>query len=153
MTAQPPDIAERAEPMPSQRRPLVLIAEDSSDMRGLLTEVIEAEGCEVVAVASGGRALSEMIRRPPDLVITDLFMPGMTGFTLRSLMLKRPALARIPVIVLSAYWHRPSETLEVADVLTKPLNIDRLVEALRRLVPAPAGVAGRDGIGPAAGHA
>lgn len=106
-------------------------------MRGLLTEVLEAEGCEVVAVASGGRALSEMTHRPPDLVITDLFMPGMTGFTLRSLMLKRPELANIPVIVLSAYWHRPSETLEVADVLTKPLNIDRLIESVRRLLPAP----------------
>ena len=153
MTAQPPDIAERPEPMQSPRRPLVLIAEDSSDMRGLLTEVLEAEGCEVVAVGSGGRALSEMIRRPPDLVITDLFMPGMTGFTLRSLMLKRPQLARIPVIVLSAYWHRPSETLEVADVLTKPLNIDHLIEALRRLVATPAAEAGRDGIGPAAGRA
>jgi len=131
--------------LPSQRRPFVLVAEDSPDMRGLLTEVLEAEGCEVLAVGSGGRALSEMVQRPPDLLITDLFMPGMTGFTLRSLMLKRPALARIPVIVLSAYWHRPSETLEVADVLTKPLNVDRLIEAVRRLAPTPSRDS-RDGI-------
>jgi hypothetical protein len=38
--------------------------------------------------------------------------------------------------VLSAYWHRPSETLEVADVITKPINIDRLVDSVRRLIPA-----------------
>lgn len=149
MTAQPPDVAESA-PRTSPRRPLVLVAEDSSDLRGLLVEVLEAEGCDVVAVASGGRALSEMMQRPPDLLITDLFMPGMSGFALRSLMLKRPSLARIPVIVLSAYWHRPSETLEVADVLTKPLNIDRLIESVRRLVPAPAAGPAIDGIGPAA---
>jgi CheY-like chemotaxis protein len=121
---------------PPARRPLVLVAEDSADMRSLLTEVLESEGCEVIGVSSGGRALSEMSVRRPDLVITDLFMPGMTGFALRSLMLKRPDLSGIPVIVLSAYWHRPSETLEVADVITKPINIDRLVESVRRLVPA-----------------
>jgi CheY-like chemotaxis protein len=77
-----------------------------------------------------------MTERRPDLVITDLFMPGMSGFALRALMLKRPDLATIPVIVLSAYWHRPSETLEVADVITKPINIDRLIDSVRRLVPA-----------------
>jgi CheY-like chemotaxis protein len=63
-------------------------------------------------------------------------MPGMSGFALRALMLKRPDLSAIPVIVLSAYWHRPSETLEVADVITKPINIDRLVDSVRRLIPA-----------------
>lgn len=142
VTAHEPDRVEQPLAYPAERRPMVLVAEDSAAMRDLLTEVLEAEGCEVVGVASGGRALSEMTHRPPDLVITDLFMPGMTGFTLRSLMLKRPELARIPVIVLSAYWHRPSETLEVADVLTKPLNVDRLVESVRRLLPARVASAG-----------
>lgn len=121
---------------PSVRRALVLVAEDSGDMRSLLMDVLESEGCEVVAVPSGARALSQMTERRPDLVITDLFMPGMSGFALRALMLKRPDLSAIPVIVLSAYWHRPSETLEVADVITKPINIDRLVDSVRRLIPA-----------------
>jgi CheY-like chemotaxis protein len=48
----------------------------------------------------------------PDLVITDLFMPGMSGFSLRASMLQRPDLAAIPVIVLTAYWQRPGETLD-----------------------------------------
>jgi CheY-like chemotaxis protein len=117
-------------------KPRVLVADDSGDMRSLLRDVLESEGCDVVAVPSGARAVSEMNERPPDLVITDLFMPGMSGFALRALMLKRPDLATIPVIVLSAYWHRPSETLEVADVITKPINIDRLIDSVRRLVPA-----------------
>ena len=116
-------------------RPLVLVADDSSDMRALIREVLEEDGYEVVTVASGARALSEMTARPPSLLITDLLMPGMTGFNLRALMLRRPELATIPVIILSAYWHRPSDTLDVAEVLTKPLNIDRLVEVVRRLAP------------------
>ena len=114
-------------------RPYVLVADDSAEMRSLLGDLLADAGYEVLTVASGGRAFQEMTARPPDLLITDLFMPGMTGFSLRAEMLRRPDLARVPVIVLSAYWHRPSETLEVADVLSKPLNIDRLLSSVSRL--------------------
>jgi CheY-like chemotaxis protein len=113
--------------------PRVLVVDDSADMRSLLKDVLEYAGYEVVAAASGGRALAEMNARRPDLVITDLLMPGMSGFTLRSTMLRSPALAAIPVIVLSAYWRRPSDTLEAGAVLAKPLNIDRLLDAVRHL--------------------
>lgn len=126
-------------------RPLVLVADDSPDMRSLIKEVLEEEGYEVIAVASGARALSEMTARPPNLLISDLLMPGMTGFSLRALMLRRPELAAIPVIILSAYWHRPSDTLDVAEVLTKPLNIDRLVESVGRLAPMRASAEASDG--------
>ena len=119
----------------TRTRPLVLVADDSPDMRELIRAVLTDAGYEVVVVASGARALSEMSARPPDLLITDLLMPGMTGFNLRALMLRRPDLARVPVVVLSAYWHRPSDTLDVAEVLTKPLNIDRLIDTVRRLAP------------------
>ena len=122
----------------------VLVADDSRDMRELLAELLEYEGYEVRTAGSGGGALTEMIARPPDLLITDLFMPGMSGFSLRALMLGRPELASVPVIVLSAYWHRPGETLEVADVLTKPLNIDRLLDSVRRLLAADSDASGTE---------
>jgi CheY-like chemotaxis protein len=92
-------------PAAIQSRPLVVVADDSSDMRSLIKEVLEGDGYEVIPAASGARALTEMTARRPDLLITDLLMPGMTGFILRGLMLRRPELASIPVIILSAYWH------------------------------------------------
>jgi CheY-like chemotaxis protein len=61
-------------------------------------------------------------------------MPGMTGFSLRARMLRDPALAKVPVIVLSAYWGRPGETLEAMAVLAKPLNIDLLLATVERLL-------------------
>jgi CheY-like chemotaxis protein len=123
-------LADAAAALPT--RSLVLVVDDSPDMRGLIEDVLADEGYEVVTAASGGRALSVMAERVPDLVITDLFMPGMNGFTLRGEMLRRPEFARIPVVVLSAFWQRPSETLDVAAVLPKPLNVDRLLEVVRR---------------------
>ena len=118
--------------VPPTRAPLVLVADDSPEMCSLIREVLEGEGYEVITVGSGGRALREMSIRRPDVVITDLLMPGMSGFSLRTLMLRRAELADIPVIVLSAYWHRPSETLDVVDVLSKPIDVDRLIQSVRR---------------------
>ena len=134
MTFQPAEHPSGPSADAETARRSVLVADDSPDMRELLAELLGYEGYEVRTVSSGGRALTEMIARPPDLLITDLFMPGMSGFSLRALMLRRPELAAVPVIVLSAYWQRPSETLDVADVLTKPLSIDRLLDSVRRLL-------------------
>lgn len=116
---------------PALRR--ILVVDDSEHMRSLLSDVLTEHGYLVTTAASGARALALMNENPPDLLITDLMMPGMNGFALRSLMLRRPQLASIRVIVLSAYWRRPKETLDVAAVLTKPLNIDRLLETVQRL--------------------
>ena len=131
MSAQPPATSSGAPVVPPTRAALVLVADDSAEMRALIREVLEREGYEVITVGSGGGALRAMSSRRPDLVITDLLMPGMSGFSLRTLMLRRPDLADIPVMVLSAYWHRPSETLDVVDVLTTPLSVDRLIESVR----------------------
>ena len=115
-------------------RPLVLAVDDSADMRYLLGEVLGSAGYEVVGVPSAEQALRIMLHRVPDLLITDLLMPGMSGFALRAEMLKRPPLESVPVIILSGYWRRPSETLDASAVLPKPLNIDELVSSVSRLV-------------------
>lgn len=115
-------------------RGLVLVVDDSPEMRSLIRDVLAEDGFEVVTASSGGRALSLMADRRPDLVITDLMMPGMTGFTLRGEMLRRADLASVPVVVLSAFWQRPSETLDAVDVIAKPLNIDQLLAVVNQAV-------------------
>ena len=132
MSTQPPAASSDVSFGHPAHVPLVLVADDSAEMRALIRDVLEGEGYEVIAVGSGGQALREMSGRRPDLVITDLLMPGMSGFSLRALMLRRADLADIPVIVLSAYWHRPGETLDVLEVLTKPIVVDRLIQSVRR---------------------
>lgn len=114
------------------RRGFVLVADDAVEMRALIDDVLTAEGYEVQAVPTGRHALGVLEERTPDLVITDLLMPGMDGFALRAEMLRRPELASVPVIVLSSFWQRPSETLEAVDVIGKPLDLDRLLHAVER---------------------
>jgi CheY-like chemotaxis protein len=113
-------------------RACILVVDDSAHIRELLAEVLRPRGYEVLSAASSGAALSIMAERVPDLVVTDLMMPGMSGFSLRSLMLRRAELAAVPVIVLSAYWARPGETLDAVAALPKPVNLDRLIDLVER---------------------
>lgn len=130
-------IAALPEAVPVRIGPFVLVVDDSDDMRGLISDVLTGDGFDVQTVSSAPQALEVMSARLPDLVITDLLMPGMSGFALRAAMLRRPDLAGVPVVVLSAYWHRPSETLDAVDVLTKPINVDRLIAISRRVTTWP----------------
>ena len=131
-TNRPIDPPPHPESPAGSDRPLILAVDDSADMRELLREVLAPRGYEVETAGSSGAALALMNQRVPDLVITDLMMPGMSGFSLRSLMLRRAELAAVPVIVLSGYWARPGETLDAVAVLTKPVNLDRLTESVER---------------------
>lgn len=126
-------------PRPVQGRPYVLVVDDAPEMRSLLRDVLEPRGYDVATAASSGSALRLMASRVPDLVITDLMMPGMSGISLRSHMLRRAELAPVPVIVLSAYWRRPGETLDAVAVLTKPVDLDRLVESVEGALAPDAG--------------
>jgi CheY-like chemotaxis protein len=139
LTVGPLSVTDRDRPTPAasgeHARPVILVVDDAEDMRALLDDVLTSAGYEVHTVASGPSALRFLADRRPDLVITDLLMPGMSGFTLRATMLRRRELASIPVLILSGFWGRPGETLEAADVITKPLSIERLLSRVGALVP------------------
>jgi CheY-like chemotaxis protein len=119
---------------PSASRPFVVVVDDSVEIRSLVEDVLRAEGYEVASVPSGPRALEVMSQRRPDVVITDLLMPGMSGFSFRALLMRRSDLRAIPVIVMSGYWQRPSETLDADALLTKPIDVDRLVAVVGEVV-------------------
>ncbi|HEX8130664.1 MAG TPA: ATP-binding protein [Pyrinomonadaceae bacterium] len=83
----------------------VLVVEDVPDARDLVTAVLTESGAEVVAVGSAGEALAEMERQRFDVLVSDIRMPLMDGYTLieqvRRLSLERGG--RIPAVALTAY--------------------------------------------------
>ena len=82
--------------------PLVILVEDHADTRLMYAEFLNSE-FEVIQAADGEEALHAMHTRVPDLVITDLALPGVNGFELVTRMRADPALAAVPVICLSGY--------------------------------------------------
>ncbi|HEY6447197.1 MAG TPA: ATP-binding protein [Acidobacteriaceae bacterium] len=86
---------------PKGGRPRIVVADDNRDMLEYVQRLLEAHH-EVVAVADGQSALDEVLRDPPDLVLTDVMMPGLDGYGLLKAMRAEERTAMVPVIMLSA---------------------------------------------------
>ena len=118
----------------------VLIVEDDPDMRESMESVLTYAGHAITAVADGREALTWLTgnRPPPCVIVLDLMMPGMNGFELRSRMQADPALATIPVVVLTGAGtlaDRKGAELQ-AEILRKPIDLRDLLVAIHRYCPA-----------------
>ncbi len=122
--------------------PRILIVEDNTDLAYGLRNNLEIEGYQVNVAEDGPQGLDEAQRRPPDLMILDLMLPGTDGF--RVLKALRDAGARFPVLILTARGEESDKVrglkLGADDYVTKPFGVLELlarVEALlRRAQPA-----------------
>ncbi len=112
----------------------ILVVDDDDDILSLLSTWLTKEGFEVLTVSSAEQALSQLHTVSPNLVITDLFMGGMSGMDLLSTIhLDNPLL---PVIMLSGQAKIPDAVkathLGSSAFLTKPINKEELFEQVKR---------------------
>lgn len=77
----------------------ILVVDDSSTDRFFLTELLETSGYTVIGAESGEECLAKVNANPPDLVLCDVVMPGMTGFQVTRTLTKNAATAHIPIIL------------------------------------------------------
>lgn len=107
----------------------ILVADDESAIIGFITEVLHNEGYNVCTVKNGESALQAIHVYPPDLVILDHSMPGMTGGEVLAQL--RAEGYDTPIIMMSAY--APVEVflrLGATAYLDKPFDIDKLLELI-----------------------
>ena len=90
------------EAAPRTSTPRLLLADDNADMRDYVTRLLEARGWHVEAVSDGRAALDAILAHHPDLVLSDVMMPGLDGFALLRELRARSETRTIPVILLSA---------------------------------------------------
>jgi signal transduction histidine kinase len=108
----------------------ILVVDDNADMRGYVARLL-ASRHRVEACADGCEALEAVRRVPPDLVLSDVMMPGMDGFRLLAELRATPATSAVPVILLSARAGEEA-TLEglaagADDYLVKPFSARELL--------------------------
>ena len=89
-------------PERSDRRPLVLVAEDDADILALVTYRLERSGYEVMSAADGERALALAAERRPDLAVLDVMMPKADGLAVTRALRERPETSSTPIILLTA---------------------------------------------------
>jgi CheY-like chemotaxis protein len=113
----------------------VLIVEDDADLREMMAQLLTLEGYQIETVANGREALEYLNDAPrPDVILLDLMMPIMDGWEFRRRQQDDPALADVPVIVLTALDQAQARASDLngVDFLKKPLDFDRLLELVRR---------------------
>src|SRR5262249_36376832 len=111
----------------------ILVVEDDEDIRGAMAAFLDAEGYRVVEAANGQEALREL--RAVNgfcLVLLDLYMPVMNGWEFRAEQLRDPAIAAVPVVVVSADRGagEKAKQLGAIDYMVKPIDFDRLLRAV-----------------------
>ncbi|MFC1679022.1 two-component system response regulator [Elusimicrobiota bacterium] len=80
----------------------ILIADDELEFRALVASILESDGHEVVTVDRGDAVIEALLKESPDLMIMDVMMPGMDGFSVQSKISEHEDLRKIPVIVVTA---------------------------------------------------
>ena len=107
----------------------ILIAEDDDIARELICEVLTGEGYEVISASNGVELIKNALEKKPDLIITDIQMPEMTGDTTISMIEEYQELASVPIIIMTGMDRKVFERLGVSKdikVLFKPLDIAEL---------------------------
>jgi CheY-like chemotaxis protein len=113
----------------------VLIVEDQADLRETLADLLVLEGYRVATATNGQEALDHLRSHvPPQVILLDLRMPVMNGWTFLQEQQQSPALAPIPVVVISgeAQVADKAAALGAADHLTKPVDLTALFQLLER---------------------
>lgn len=117
----------------------ILIVDDLKDNRYLLEKMLQGSGYEVTAVSNGAEALAAAAKVPPDLVISDILMPVMDGFTLCREWMKDAALCQSPFIFYTAtYTDQKDEqfalSLGAARFLVKPMETGVFLGVIRTVL-------------------
>ncbi len=119
----------------------ILVAEDERDIVDMIRVVLEARGLDVLAAYDGLGALDLAKKEKPDLIITDLLMPGITGLELCKRLRTDEELCRTPIIVITSvtqdsdmadgFWRIATNS---DDFITKPFDPYDLADRAERLI-------------------
>ena len=122
----------------------IMIIEDEADAAELFAEMMRVSGFRVLKTLSSAPAISMMNAEKPDLVVLDIMMPGISGLDILREMREDPALAGIPVVIVSAKAMpadiRYGMEAGASTYLTKPVGFLELRDAVERALgnqPAP----------------
>ncbi len=116
----------------------MLLVDDNPIILDLLVLNFELEGFTVLQARDGAEALSLAREEQPDVVVSDVMMPGMDGLTMTTALRADPATAEIPVVLVSAEAQasdvREGLAAGAGDYVTKPFDPFDLIVRVRRLL-------------------
>ncbi|MCL4268544.1 MAG: response regulator [Anaerolineales bacterium] len=117
----------------------ILYVEDNPDNRNLIRRVLSAEGYSFVEAANAKQAIEKLASEKVDLILMDINMPDVDGYTLTSTIKHMTEFSRIPIIAVTANVMRGDreKSLEAGcdGYIQKPIDIDTLAQQIERFMP------------------
>ncbi len=136
MSQAPP----KDEAAPAPTPPLVMVVDDDPEVRDLCDMLLERAGYVRTLAASGEEAVSLLEQCTPSLMVLDLNMPGMDGWSVAALVRKHERTARIPILVMTGLTQNVENAARRAGAtafVLKPIDAKRFVKEVKRLCPLP----------------
>lgn len=118
----------------------VLVVDDSTTVLAILKKMLTQNGCEVFEALDAEAGLEQAFADPPDLILLDIVLPGMSGFVALRLLRKNPQTHDVPVIMISGNKQATEEyyvqRIGADDFMTKPFTRAELFERVQRVFAA-----------------
>lgn len=117
----------------------VLVVDDEELFRLLISEILSAEGFEVILAGDGEEAIEIAAASLPDLILMDMSMPKMTGFEAIRALKKKDETRKTPILAVTASDttgdYEEAYDAGCSGYLPKPIDADRLIEKIKELLP------------------
>jgi len=124
--------------MPIEDKGTILYVEDNIDNRTLVRRILLSEDYKLIEATNAAEALAALENTKPDLILMDINMPDMDGYTLTAKIKALPGFARVPILALTANVMRgdKEKSLEAGcdGYIQKPLDNDQLLKEVERFL-------------------
>jgi len=119
-------------------KPTILVVDDDQPIVMLMRKLLAEFGFQAVTAISGAEAIQTAHAHPPALVLLDKNMPGMSGAEVAHALRADPALARVPILILSgeSMSKKELEEMKADAAVLKPFDVMVLIEQIRRYTGA-----------------
>lgn len=113
----------------------ILVVDDEKDILVTFQDLLEMEGYEVICANNARTALTKFHELKPDIIITDMMMPGMNGMELIQIIRNGDDHPHIPIILMSAMASILHQEVKGWDVfIKKPSDIEKILDSVQRLL-------------------
>ena len=136
--ARSPSQPSLGEVLSRRRSPRILVVDDNPDIMELMHELLATGGYDVVSVANAVQAEAEIARQAPDLILSDVIMPGKSGYELCRELKENPATRLIPIVLITGLSEREDRVQGIKcgadDFLHKPIFAEELFARVKSLL-------------------
>ena len=118
----------------------ILVVDDDGSSLELMEAMLVPNDYEIITADDGLKAVAIIIEKKPDLILLDIMMPGLDGYSTLAKIKENKTISKIPVVMLTAMGFQLNKELAsrfgAAGYITKPVDLTELLKTISRLLPA-----------------